>query len=58
MKFVQIAILGLVGESAALPMLSSADNCLAATANAAKCNQGGAYVAAGLEVDCALPMRG
>jgi len=40
MKFVQIAILGLVGESAALPMLTGADDCLKASVTDQKCNEG------------------
>jgi hypothetical protein len=45
MKFVQIAILGLVGESAALPMLTGADDCLQAD-NTKKCNGGVPFVEA------------
>ena len=57
MKFVQIAILGLVGESAALPMLTGADNCLGD--NTKKCNGGVAFVeATGIKNECALTMRG
>lgn len=58
MKFVQIAILGLVGESAALPMLTGADDCTVTT-TAGKCNGGVAFdEATGKPNECARTMRG
>ena len=59
MKFVQIAILGMVGESAALPMYATPSNCIDTTAGGNTCNSKTAYGAAdGIKGECAHLMRG
>ena len=59
MKFVQIALLGLVGESAALAKATDADDCQAASSVTQKCNGGTQFdESTGTPNECSRTMRG